>query len=377
MLSSSDTGADPPYSARSECPLSTGDAAVRESEVRFRYAAIAFVFALGGGCDTQPDGKARPPGLEGNGSRSLGEAHVLVFSEPWRSGCGSGCWNAYLDYIVTHAKHARPLLEPLDEVLAEPFARLEPQTADLEADQLGSEIVGRLNIGFLLSGLRERLLAVAVLSEEVTSRGVTQQKLLFWDPEVGSFEGYLLVPPGDGPHPAIVGLHGHGDTDNVFATEYLGEQLAERGFAVLMPRLRVHNCSRNENRVARELLEKGFTLIGLHVYETLLMVKYLDALAEIDTGRLGIISHSGGSSIANLVVRISDRFRAQVTDYRVDYRNRCGPRGVHCETVPELGSLAANINDSATLSIPSLVVPYGYADPGSKLRILLFFDEVL
>jgi len=218
---------------------------------------------------------------------------------------------------------------------------------------------------------------VAVFGESRSPRGVVRRKLLFWDAEVGSFEALLLLPAGEGPHPAILGLHGHRDDPEVFAADYLGERLAEVGFAVLMPRLRLHDCSMVENYVARGLLKGGRTLMGLRVYETLLMEKYLRWLDAVDARRVGLLSHSGGSSTANLAVRLSDAFRAHVVDYQVDYRNFCGPLDVHCETVPALVPLAADVNYFAALDVPSLRVPYKFADPELREEIVGFFRRHL
>lgn len=57
-------------------------------------------------------------------------------------------------------------------------------------------------------------------------------------------------------------------------------------------------CSRRENDLSIELLKNGLTLMGIRVYETLLMEKYLQHLAVVDSRRIGLLGHSGGNSVA-------------------------------------------------------------------------------
>ncbi len=309
------------------------------------------------------DGTRGPPASAWSGGAAARSPNVIELPAPWLArGCGGGCANAYLELVARYARARGPATAVVE---------------DPGGGRLRRRIVASLAIGFLLDGLAERPLAVAVLDETRRPDGVIRRRLLFWDPAVGSFEASLLLPPGEGPFPAVIGLHGHRDDDEVFAEEYLGDRLARGGIAVLIPRLRAHDCSWRENRIARGLLEQGFTLMGLRVYETLLMHKYLEHSDAVDARRVGLLGHSGGSSTANLAVRVADRFRVYVVDYQVDYYNQCGPLDVHCESVPALVPLAAEINDSASLAVPHLLVPYKFPDPELRARIVEFFRRHL
>jgi len=128
--------------------------------------------------------------------------------------------------------------------------------------------------------------------------------------------------------------------------------------------------------VSTHLLRNGFTLMGIRVYEALLAAKYLRGLPTVDPHRVVIVGHSGGSSTANLVVRVTDWFAAEVADHEVDYRDVCDGL-VHCETVPALVPLAADVNDDATLAIPRLYVPYGLRGAETRQRVLAFLDRQL
>ncbi|HEX9734911.1 MAG TPA: dienelactone hydrolase family protein [Thermoanaerobaculia bacterium] len=308
---------------------------------------------------------------------STSEAPVEVLDRPWIAGCGSGCENGYLELARRHADHGEPVDGPsLKQALAAARAIPEVRRLDLGRSELRARIVDELKIGFLLESVGCPGFAVATL-RETRVEGLTRSKLLFWDPFVGSFEGTLLVPDGAASSPAVLGLHGHRDDDRVFAREYMGEQLAREGYVVLIPRLRAHDCSLKENRIARQLLRSGFTLMGLRVYEALRMLDYLRSLEEVDDERIGLLSHSGGSSAANLLVRVTDGVAAQVTDYETDYRDACGPLSVHCETVPGLVPLSANVNDRRDLPLPWLRVSYKFLAPAERCAILAFFDEHL
>ncbi len=338
---------------------------------RVPWLALAALLGVAVGImDRPPDGTRRPPDLGEGGTGIPGEPNVVELPAPWvRGGCGNGCWNAYLELAANRPSRSRA---PADGRRAAP-----PAAAGLPGEELRRRIVDGLAIDGLLVGLRERALAVAVLGESRSPAGVSWRKLLFWDPAVGLFDGLLLLPAGDGPHPAVIGLHGHRHNGKIFAEEYLGARLAREGIAVLVPRFRAHDCLVTESLVARALRARGLTLMGFRVYEVLLMRKYLEHLDAVDGRRVGLLSHSGGSSVANLVVRVADGFRAHVADYRVGYLDTCGPLEVHCETIPALAPLAAEVNDFTTLELPHLLVPYKFPDPELRSEIVAFFRRHL
>ena len=280
-----------------------------------------------------------------------------------------------VEFNTRHREHARPVSADRLTAELEATARAAPSERQrLGHGELRAELIHRLNIGFLLEGLEERGLAVSVLSEQ-RRPGFLRRKLLFWDPEVGSFEGSLLLPERSGVRPAIVGLHGHRDSDEIFINEFLGARLAREGFVVLLPRFRAFDCSANEARISRALLRSGFTLMGLRVYEVLLMKKYLQWVPQADPDRLGIIGHSGGGSVANLAIWIDGGFRAQVGDHRTDFRDECRHTGPHCETIPAVFPLSADVNDLENLPLAFHGSRYRFEE--SEDRILEFFHDRL
>jgi hypothetical protein len=299
--------------------------------------------------------------------------------EPWLSGCGYACDGAYSDFIDRHTGKKTTLArDHVKRLLALTEAAPEARRIFLDSTTLRARIREALVVNDLLEGLPRRPLLVATLGER-SANGIVERRLLFGDPEVGSFEALLLSPI---PHnsvdrtlrPAVIGLHGHRDTAESFAEENMGRELARRGFFVLIPNFRAHDCSLFETRIALELLESGYTLMGLKIYETLLMSRFLESLGQVDKARVALLAHSGGSSIADLAVRVSDSFAAKVIDLRINYRDRCGLLGTHCQTIPALFPLSAELASDDRLGIPTLEVPYKFEAPAVKAQIVKFLE---
>jgi len=281
------------------------------------------------------------------------------------------CLAKYRSFVTDHPQFADP--RPEDVVLAE-LAALEqeplPPVVALTPAELRAAIIAALNIGFMLDGLDARPLQVTIFAD-TDQGGIRSRRLIFADPLVGEFEVLQLEPVGSERIPAIIGLHGHGDTPAVFANRFLGSALAADGYLVLMPQFRAMNCVGPEDEISRTLISGGFRLMAMRVYESLLLLKYLRTVARVDAAHIGILSHSGGSSTANLVVRLTDGIAAQVSDYYVDWRDRCIPPPadlpVHCETVPGLFPLSTTLCGAPVLTacddqsapLPRLSIPYG------------------
>jgi len=288
------------------------------------------------------------------------------------------CLARYRSFVADHPEFAHP--RPLETVLAE-LAEIEaepvPPVMTLSQDELRAQIIDALNIGFMLEDLDARPLQVTIFAESETA-GITSRRLIFADPLVGEFEALQLEPSAMDPLPAIIGLHGHFDTPEIFAQNFLGADLAAAGYLVLMPQFRAMACFGAEDEISRKLISGGFHLMAMRVYETLLLEKYLRSLPRVDSRRIGILGHSGGSSTANLAVHLTDGIAAQVTDYYVDWRDRCVPPPVnlpvHCETVPGLFPLSTTFADDRSAPLPRLSIPYaenGFAEDADA--ILTFF----
>ena len=287
------------------------------------------------------------------------------------------CLAPYRSFVNDHPQFANPrpekvVLDELDALDMEPL----PPVMKLSQDELRTKITDALNIGFMLDGLDARPLHVTIFAEEETEQaGVISRRLIFTDPLVGEFEALQLEPAGSDRVPAIIGLHGHFETPAIFANEYLGTELAAEGYLVVMPQFRAMDVVDPEEEISRTLIYGGFHLMAMRVYETLLIEKYLRSVDRVDTAHIGILSHSGGSSTANLVIHLTKGIAAQVTDYYVDWRDRfislSGDLAVHCETVPGLFPLSTTFPEDWSAPIPRLSIPYaenGFADYATEIR---------
>jgi len=237
---------------------------------------------------------------------------------------------------------------------------------ELSSEELNKIILEGLNIGFLLEGINKRPLTVTTISEHIYD-DYLERNLLFEDVHVGKFRALILIPKvNKSSFPALLGLDGHRSTRNRFKDEFMGLELMREGFVVLMIGFRAMNLGNDEVKISRKLLLHGFSLMGIRVYESLLLLKYLLYLNKVDNKRIGIIGHSGGSSIAHLIVRLTSHIRAKVTDFDNDYLDMSGP--IHCERIPNLSYYHKTITDDSSLSIPALKVPYGFREMRENIK---------
>ena len=285
--------------------------------------------------------------------------------------------SSYRDFIENNKQYQKPIsMTELRRQIENTRAYLETNPSGKITDDLREKIIEELNIGFLLDGLTERELAVTTVASQEYEEYI-EKELLFEDPQVGTFSVLLLIPKENKSYPAIVGLHGHGDNNYIFRDKYLGKELAKEGFVVIMLSFRAMFCDEIENNISEELLSNNFSLMGLRVYEALLLIKYLKYKDFVDESRIGIMGHSGGSDTANLVSRISPDIKAGVYDFDTDMLNVCGERGIHCETNPGLGYYNPQINDRSTLGFPFRMFEYGYPGENDKQEVIEFFKEKL
>ena len=221
---------------------------------------------------------------------------------------------------------AQPYSHPITlEDLHEQIGSVEDGEVDVITDpasvkDIGKEIIDILNIRFLLEGINQRPLRATTI-RKIETADFFEKDLLFHDPFLGTFEGILMVPKGEGPFPGIVAIHGHNDSARKYRDRYHGREYPAHGYAILMLTMRAmgFDLLNREHSISKELLLNGFTLIGLRIYETLLGTKYLRYLPEVLSECIFLIGHSGGSSASNLTIRVEKGFSAYVSDYTHDY----------------------------------------------------------
>lgn len=217
---------------------------------------------------------------------------------------------SYKEFIKNNQQYAKPVYWPdFVEALKRNY-KTHDQTGDLK-----KTIIDELNIGFLLDKMD--------LEAEIAG-----EKIKFISPIVGTFEGLLLTPKKSNGC-AIIGLHGHSQECNEFSNKYFIRDLVKEGFTVLIPTLRCMGLGEEEAEITRELAENGFTLMGLRVYETLLLTKYLKGF------KVGLMGHSGGAEVAYLTSIINDDVKVLAFDMYPKPYSTVGSR-IHCQTIPGL-----------------------------------------
>ncbi|MHA1569655.1 MAG: alpha/beta hydrolase family protein [Alphaproteobacteria bacterium] len=293
----------------------------------------------------------------------------------WDCESSVSCTDDYLTFVDLAADYAAPITEAeLDQQMADIENELtDVHEESLPASALAETLVDILNVDFLRDGLDQRWLRVTVTDDEDLAT-YRQKRLLLEDPYVGTFKALLLLPPGEGPFPAVIALHGHADSAVVYRDDYHGDEYPARGFAILMITSRAMGADYYEDLVTRHLLLAGFTFMGLRHYETILLLKYLQYLPEVDNDRVGLIGHSGGSVAGNLTAWIEDGFGALVTDEVSTYYSVHNGL-LHDDNVPALYPYHPLVNDFENCPVPVRRVDYGYT--GGMDEIFNFFNDNL
>jgi len=287
--------------------------------------------------------------------------------------------SSYEDFIVNNEQYRKPISkgEFLKQVkAAKDYLIVHP--SGKVADNLKQQIISDLNIEFLLNKLDQRELVVKIVKTQ-QYEDFTEKTLLLEDPHVGAFFVLMLIPNKKvSAYPAIIGLHGHGDSNQIFKDNYFGKELAREGFVVIMPSFRAIRCDKTEIAISEKLYLNGFSLLGLRIYETLLMIKYLKHLDIVD--KIGIMGHSVGGSIAYYTSIIDHNLKALAFEGIPDnvLLDSCEEDNeFHCETVPELAYYNHQINNFKNLNIPLLIIKNAYGGSNNLLTVIEFFKNNL
>lgn len=131
-------------------------------------------------------------------------------------------------------------------------------------------------------------------------------------------EGLLVTPPGPGPHPLVVNIHGGPAWAwrDEWTMHYSHTPLlVSRGYAVLHPNMR-GSVGRGQKFVTDGLLDMG----GADATDFIAGLDMLVATGRADPARIGVTGNSYGGYMAAWLVATSDRFaaaiaRSPVTDW--------------------------------------------------------------
>ncbi len=155
--------------------------------------------------------------------------------------------------------------------------------------------------------------------------------------------GYLLVPKGEGPFPAVLLLHDHGAKFDIgkekmvrpfgespariasaqqwvasgYGGRFVGDELARRGYLCFATDAlnwgdRGGAGKEGQQALASNLLNMGVSLAGLTAWEDLAALHFLATRPEADTTRMAAIGHSFGSYRAWQLAALSEQIRAAV-----------------------------------------------------------------
>ncbi|MBZ0273873.1 S9 family peptidase [bacterium] len=290
------------------------------------------------------------------------------------------CVRGYEKFLDRNRSRAREITQArLDDMLTVPpplFVKLP------RPDVLAKKLANRLNIEFLLDRLERRRMTVEVVSTRVDADSC-EKEILILDEDVGAFRVVILAPRDPEEFlPAIVAAHGHGDSIEIFRTDYGGETYPAHGYLIAMVSGRAMLADKVESDISRRLLLAGFSLLSLHVYEQLLAHRYVASLTAVEPDRIGLIGHSGGAVVANVTVRVRPRaFHALVSDSDANYLDRAPNDPYQNSTVPAIYAYSAIINQFSTAPLHVLRPAYGFVDPrtGTSLlsQIFEFWDKYL
>lgn len=295
----------------------------------------------------------------------------------WACAKAETCVADYMRFIKIAKKFGNPISkEELDnrlETIAKNKAKI--IHGQIPTAPLRKKLIEAMNIGFLLQDINKRPLTVTLVGESETEK-YRQRTYLFTDPYVGTFRALLLLPKTSGPHPAVIAVHGHVEEAEDFRDNYYGKEFPGHGYAILMPTMRAMGCAWPEDQVTRALLQNGFTFMAIRSYETLLCLRFLQFLPEIDNDRIGLLGHSGGSVSNNLTIRIAPGFAAFVSDcFRIYFDGDPYPVRLIDEAAPTIYPYHKLVNDLSTCPVPALEVGYGF--PEGPDEVFAFLDKVL
>lgn len=145
--------------------------------------------------------------------------------------------------------------------------------------------------------------------KEETKEGYTLRELRLESTPGRAINAVLAMPPGAGPFPAVVAIHGHGGSRNTpFDPEQaglykcFGDALARSGYVVISTDVGQH-----------EVFESGRTLMGERLWDLTRCVDYLETLPEVDHSRIGCAGLSLGGEMAMWLGAMDERIQATVS----------------------------------------------------------------
>ncbi|MCX8065225.1 MAG: dienelactone hydrolase family protein [Candidatus Hydrogenedentes bacterium] len=205
--------------------------------------------------------------------------------------------------------------------------------------------------------------------------------------------GYLLIPKGSSPFPAILCLHDHGahfsigkekviapimesreieeDAKNwvekYYGGRFIGDELAKRGYvvfaidALFWGKRQQCEGSRYENqqKVASNIYHLGTTWLGIITWDDIRSIDFLRSLPEVDPNKIGAIGLSMGAHRTWMLSALSDKVKvgcsicwmATTKSLMVPGNNQTLGQSAYSMLAPNLTTLL-DIPDVASLACP-------------------------
>ncbi|CAN5163157.1 alpha/beta hydrolase [soil metagenome] len=225
---------------------------------------------------------AREAGLAGTWTGTWGRA-TDTLGVTMRFEEADGVWGGSFD-----SERLRVEGIPFNEVEFEPPRVI----VRLEGDETTTVFAGRIEGNSLTGILQEGEDGgwFALERDSVAAPALREEDVRFRNGGV-ELAGTLILPPGPGPHPAVVFLHGSG-AEGRWASRYLARRLARDGIAALIWDKR--GVGGSTGRWPESSFED---LAG----DAAAAIAFARARPEIDPARVGIQGHSQGGTIAPLV----------------------------------------------------------------------------
>lgn len=244
------------------------------------------------------------------------------------------------------------------------------QETPVPFDVLADALRDAVGTDFLFDGL-DSVATRAALVEVRTEDGWREEHWWVEDPWIGTLEVVLLRPLTASPYRGVVAGPGHSEQWFDQRDLRLGLELLDARAAVGIVEPRVHDGDADESFITQELMAAGFSFLGVRVYEKLVARKLLRWHEDVHPGLIAIQGHSGGSTTANVAVRLDAGWAGLITDLTTDYLNASPGQTWFDETCFGVYLQHPRVNDLATLGIPVWEDSYGYPAGASGAVALL------
>jgi len=150
------------------------------------------------------------------------------------------------------------------------------------------------------------------LLEELSDEGSFQRYKFRYPSDGIMIYGFVNIPKGEGPFPAIILLHGNYSTENYALmpyTTYYADQIVKQGYVVFHPNLRNFGESgKGDDRYRTGQAADVLNLIPMIEAQG----GQIGALSMLNAEKIGIWAHSMGGEVALRVLTITDQIDAAV-----------------------------------------------------------------